>query len=1000
MTKTHVILTSFNHEKYIEESILSVMNQTFIDWDLTIVDDASTDMSWEIIQKYVGTNIKAIRSENNGEITSIIKNVISAIDTGDYIAVHHSDDVWEPTKLEKQVEVLDRNAEVGAVFTNARPINEDGTDLVDDGHFYFSVFDTPNRSRHEWLRHFFLVGNALCHPSAVIRKACFEQSGYHRPWLWQLDDFDLWIRFSMRHELYVIPERLTRFRVRAQTDEAQVSGRSLEARLRSAYELSQLIENYTLIDNFEDLCKIFPEARKYEREGEPDLNFVLGLVMLELATVPMARLFALDLIRAAVTDPERSENIRSLYHFGTAELVQLTGKYDVFSLEEVTVLRAMVEERDTEIQRLQAAPSRSTEQQVDTVVATDNHRPLRADLAPAASNCSIDVKEGNEPGLSLEQLRDAWDLRSRDPAGGDLLGTVSRPLREEADKNETIFVFALATQRLHGAIYERMGAASSLPLRINGTRFSIEINVYNSAVDLMRAIASVPDGYLVLSSRPELIWDQHVLDRVAIEIAHVEDAGLPWLCLCADGADQSGKPYVSAHFNLSPSLVPDRGRRLIAQTSGTLSVLKVAAYREMGFSIPACPELVGYLNALIVFGYDRGLGSFFTSNLYPCLREHQSLSYQPLESLLIAVGDRAVPSPADARTLFRNDVPRQAQFAAWINEIDASLAARHKLSFVIRTLFRRGHLLRRCLISIEYLRRRVDLPVEIVLATDIDVEGAEHELSTLREDFPNLVFVVARGAGKRGHSRVRNLVAGVAATTGTRVAIIDDDDYYTPQAVSCFQQACRFGAEAIVIFGAQVANEKWISASRKWHRELLSYGERFDAKNWTSTLRGGNSIPLCGVIHPGSFVRDVANEYRYDYDLSEDFIFHVLCFAHSKRPPIEEIDGVFAYQSHREGNDNVSTAADRTAWVADTGNGIYQLLFEQKHSFEVISTDATERARLLTRIEVLEAEIARARNGLAYGIANLVQMQIAAASRKEWISNLLRSPFRRKSRRG
>jgi len=164
-SKVSVILTSYNHEKYLREAIESVLNQSFSDFELIIWDDASTDSSWEIINSYTDNRIRGFRNETNSRGT-INKSLLKA--RGEYIAIHHSDDIWEPSKLEKQVAFLDANPETGAVFTQALIIDENGDLFKDESHFYYKIFEQPVRSRYEWLNFFFFNGNALCHPSVLV----------------------------------------------------------------------------------------------------------------------------------------------------------------------------------------------------------------------------------------------------------------------------------------------------------------------------------------------------------------------------------------------------------------------------------------------------------------------------------------------------------------------------------------------------------------------------------------------------------------------------------------------------------------------------------------------------------------------------------------------------------------------------------------------------------------------------------------------------------------
>jgi hypothetical protein len=502
----------------------------------------------------------------------------------------------------------------------------------------------------------------------------------------------------------------------------------------------------------------------------------------------------------------------------------------------------------------------------------------------------------------------------------------------------------------------------------------------SSTMELMRAIAATQHDYLAFSPRPGLIFDGYLVQRIEKELAAFESLGVPWFCLSADGMAVDGAQYTAAYFNHEPSVVPDRGRRLIVQSAGTIYVVNAAAFRALGLQKIAGADLVSFMNNLIIIAYGRGFGSFFTSRLYPCMAESRGLSYVDLEEQLISPDPCTLLPQADADELFPPGVSRPQLVGAWVETVSSALSVKHHFSFVIRTLFRRPHLLRRCLISIDYIRRSLDLPVEIVLASDVDgaeIESALHELSA---DFPHMTFATADGRRGNGCSRVRNLVAGLEKTTGTRICIIDDDDYYTPEAVGCFAKACEFGVDQLVIFDTQVVVEKWISAGVKHHKEILSYGTLYDAKSWTRTLQGMNSIPLCGIIHPGWFIRDVAQQYVYNFDLSEDFVFHLACLSHQKRPPVRVVESVGAHQSHRHDGDNVSTAADRTNWILDTGNGLYQFLCLEGRSLDAISAGAVNADEVGARdkIRSLEAELAQSRQASAQATEALARMICAA----------------------
>ena len=156
MPKISVILTSFNHEKYIAETIDSVLAQTFTDFELIIWDDLSADRSWDIIQSYRDPRIRVFRNEERRRGFYGINRAITEVASGKYIAIHHSDDVWEPDKLELQHAFLESHPHIGAVFSNARAIDEDSQPFDDAQHVYANIFNQPNRSRQQWLHHFFM----------------------------------------------------------------------------------------------------------------------------------------------------------------------------------------------------------------------------------------------------------------------------------------------------------------------------------------------------------------------------------------------------------------------------------------------------------------------------------------------------------------------------------------------------------------------------------------------------------------------------------------------------------------------------------------------------------------------------------------------------------------------------------------------------------------------------------------------------------------------------
>ena len=125
-----IIMPTYNSSKYLKESILSIISQTYLNWELIITDDASTDRTIQIIKKLClkESRIKLFELDKNSGSASARNNSIS-FSTGNLIAFCDSDDIWDKHKLEKHIEFHKENHEVFS-FTNIIIINEKGLPIL------------------------------------------------------------------------------------------------------------------------------------------------------------------------------------------------------------------------------------------------------------------------------------------------------------------------------------------------------------------------------------------------------------------------------------------------------------------------------------------------------------------------------------------------------------------------------------------------------------------------------------------------------------------------------------------------------------------------------------------------------------------------------------------------------------------------------------------------------------------------------------------------------
>ena len=321
MAAVSIILTSYNHAKFLREAIDSVINQTFTDWELFIWDDVSPDNSWEIIQSYSDPRIRAIRNDRTRRYIYAINETITNLATGKYIAIHHSDDGWELEKLGEQVTYLDAHPEVDAVFTHVQVIDENNRKIDNNW------FNQPKKSRTEWLRSLFLNTNTLCHPSALVRRNAYIDTGLYKLAHAQNDDAEMWSRLLLHSEIHVIPKKLTRHRIF--TDNSSVSGNKPSVQSRLQFEWFVQKDNYIGL-SLPEILSIFPEAKQWLSNGEGDSRFLLAMVAIKLGNCQGTRLFGLNLLYKLLTNETDAAVIYKLHNFDYLNFFSLTGEHEIF----------------------------------------------------------------------------------------------------------------------------------------------------------------------------------------------------------------------------------------------------------------------------------------------------------------------------------------------------------------------------------------------------------------------------------------------------------------------------------------------------------------------------------------------------------------------------------------------------------------------------------------------------------------------------------------------
>jgi glycosyltransferase involved in cell wall biosynthesis len=200
MPKVSVVIPAYNAMTYLPETVESVLRQTFTDFEVLIINDGSSDHIVQWASQIVDPRVKLISQENQGLPGA--RNTGIAHAQGEYIAFLDADDLWEPTKLEKQVRCLDDTPEVGLVHTWMLLVDEQGKST--------GKVMKSNAQGEVWKQ--LVEKNVIACPSVIVRRCCFETVGVFDINLRSIEDWDMWIRIATRYPFAVIKEPLSYYR--------------------------------------------------------------------------------------------------------------------------------------------------------------------------------------------------------------------------------------------------------------------------------------------------------------------------------------------------------------------------------------------------------------------------------------------------------------------------------------------------------------------------------------------------------------------------------------------------------------------------------------------------------------------------------------------------------------------------------------------------------------------------------------------------------------------
>ncbi len=251
-----VIMPAYNAQRFIKESIESILNQTYKDFELIIIDDGSTDQTREVIETYTDKRIIYSKNNENKGIAYTTNRGIE-IASGDYIALLDDDDIAEPNRLELQINYLETNKEIDVLGGRTILIDVDGNE--------YSRMGEP-RKNPKYIKTMLLFQSLDFANSTVMYRKSFIQDHNlrYRDGYLGMQDYQFYVECSKCGNISSIGDFLLKHRVhdgcesKRQLEHNSMERSNLYSKIRrdslesSGFDLD--INDYSLID------KIFPEA--------------------------------------------------------------------------------------------------------------------------------------------------------------------------------------------------------------------------------------------------------------------------------------------------------------------------------------------------------------------------------------------------------------------------------------------------------------------------------------------------------------------------------------------------------------------------------------------------------------------------------------------------------------------------------------------------------------------------------------------------------------------
>lgn len=327
-----VVMPAFNQEPYIAQAIQSVLDQEDVELELLVVDDASTDKTYDIAQSFNDPRVKVFQNERNSGSCATM-NVGVANMKGAYFAILDADDYYLPGKLKAQLDYLDQNSDVNAVFCMPKFVNEHNEEIefarVEKGLF------RGKGDRLTWTSHLFASGGFLLSASLFMRAEVFERTGPFDVRFFRQPDIEYHVRLVSREPIAILEDKL--YAYRRVEGAAHNSNSSRPADVHRSLDFFSKFQGFLRITDTAEVLSMFPFLKSelprimdcQDEWDETTAHYLLAMSAFSTAWAPTHG-FGLMLLADLLNDPVKEEKLARTVGFTTASYRKLLRQVEVF----------------------------------------------------------------------------------------------------------------------------------------------------------------------------------------------------------------------------------------------------------------------------------------------------------------------------------------------------------------------------------------------------------------------------------------------------------------------------------------------------------------------------------------------------------------------------------------------------------------------------------------------------------------------------------------------